>query len=457
MAQIRIDFSKPIGKMKPMHGVNSGPRTKVFTYNATHLFREAGIPFCRTHDVEYPYGSGEFVDMHCIFPNFDADENDPASYNFGYTDCYLEACRQAGSDILFRLGESIENGPVKRHIFPPKDFSKWARISEHIIRHYNEGWANGYEWNITHWEIWNEPDLDRLRTWGGTYEQFCDFYETAVRHLKSCFPNLKIGGPAITGNTEWGARFIRDMAGRKVPMDFFSWHKYFYQVETLREKALFFRQAMDENGYTDAEIYMDEWNYMEDWANQAPSFRKLVGVRGAAFCGATLIEFQHLPVDIATYFEADVVKEWCGIFEVRNMSIASLSTDAKVGSISGMSAGCILHPRKPFYAFRSFGKLYALGQEAESASSHDHLHVCAAANGESAAAMVVSYRSEFVSDPTDVQLTGLPAGGCKIRVYLTDEGHENELEAEYAVEGETAQIRLRMDDEQVRLIEIEKA
>lgn len=31
-------------------------------------------------------GSGEFVNIHCIFKNFDADVNDPASYNFAATD-----------------------------------------------------------------------------------------------------------------------------------------------------------------------------------------------------------------------------------------------------------------------------------------------------------------------------------------------------------------------------------
>ncbi len=28
---------------------------------------------------------------------------------------------------------------------PPKDFKKWAVICEHIIRHYDENWANGYQ------------------------------------------------------------------------------------------------------------------------------------------------------------------------------------------------------------------------------------------------------------------------------------------------------------------------
>lgn len=59
------------------------------------------------------------------------------------------------------------------------DFQKWAVVCEHIVRHYNEGWADGYHLNIKYWEIWNEPDLGSedpatSKTWGGTKEQFYD-------------------------------------------------------------------------------------------------------------------------------------------------------------------------------------------------------------------------------------------------------------------------------------------
>ena len=71
MPTVKVDFSsQPQGKIRPLHGVNSGPMTKVFTYDARPLFIEAGLPYARLHDVEYPYGSGEFVDIPCIFKDF---------------------------------------------------------------------------------------------------------------------------------------------------------------------------------------------------------------------------------------------------------------------------------------------------------------------------------------------------------------------------------------------------
>ena len=151
-ATIQVDFRRPTGKrVMPLHGFNSGPMTKVFTYDARPQFVEGGFPYVRLHDVEYPYGSGEFVDIPCIFKNFDADENDPASYNFANTDEYIRQSLAVGSKIIYRLGVSIEHSPHKRYIHPPKDFGKWARICEHIIRHYNEGWADGHHWDIRDW------------------------------------------------------------------------------------------------------------------------------------------------------------------------------------------------------------------------------------------------------------------------------------------------------------------
>ena len=55
---------KTLGPIRPLHGVGGGPVSSHFTFDATELFRAAGIPFGRTHDIEYPFGSGEFVDVH---------------------------------------------------------------------------------------------------------------------------------------------------------------------------------------------------------------------------------------------------------------------------------------------------------------------------------------------------------------------------------------------------------
>ncbi len=48
MSDIVIDYSKPVGPVKALHGVNNSPAT----YNQPiDSFREAGIPYVRLHDT----------------------------------------------------------------------------------------------------------------------------------------------------------------------------------------------------------------------------------------------------------------------------------------------------------------------------------------------------------------------------------------------------------------------
>ena len=84
---ISVDFSERVGPIKDMHSVNNGPAGGRGIGNFDS-FREAGFPHARTHDAAFAaaYGGSHTVDIINIFPNFDADENDPASYDFVLTD-----------------------------------------------------------------------------------------------------------------------------------------------------------------------------------------------------------------------------------------------------------------------------------------------------------------------------------------------------------------------------------
>ncbi|HCD80812.1 MAG TPA: hypothetical protein DEQ65_00480, partial [Ruminococcaceae bacterium] len=114
--------------------------------------------YARNHDASFysAFGGEHTVDVHRIFKNFNADENDPESYIFAPTDKYLKDITNAGTKVFYRLGASIEHD-FKYGTYPPASFEKWAKICEHIISHYNEGWAEGFNYNIEYWEIWNEP------------------------------------------------------------------------------------------------------------------------------------------------------------------------------------------------------------------------------------------------------------------------------------------------------------
>ena len=149
-AFVSIDVAKEIGSVKPMHAVNNGPTVKKPGGDQKcgnfDDYKAARIPFARTHDsINCVAGGAHTCDISAIFPDFDADETDPKNYDFVFTDHYLDNIRRAGTEVFFRLGQTIEHGPKKYGVLPPKDYAKWARICEHVIRHYNEGWGWGLD------------------------------------------------------------------------------------------------------------------------------------------------------------------------------------------------------------------------------------------------------------------------------------------------------------------------
>jgi len=339
-AEIVVDATKELGPIKPMHAVNNGPSAKKPGGDQKRgnfeAYAAARIPFARTHDT----GGSHTCDITAVFPNFDADETDPRNYDFVFTDHYLDNIRRAGTEVFFRLGQSIEHGPKKYGIFPPKDYAKWARVCEHVIRHYNEGWGWGLDenrttrnvawsnqFNIVYWEIWNEPDLDpddsgmpnNPRCWGGTVTNFFDFYEVAAKHLKGRFPSLRIGGPAICGREDWGERFLRHCRDRNVPLDFFSWHVYAMDPRELAQKAVRIRRMMDEAGFVNAESILNEWNFVKGWVDdylyslQVDSGR--LNQKGAAFVAAAMSDCQGAPVDMLMYYSAKAGAAMNGMFD----------------------------------------------------------------------------------------------------------------------------------------------
>ena len=210
--RVMVDPTNEVGLIRPMNAVNGGP---VRFKSNSRAWRHARIPFGRTHDMNHSweYGGPHTIDISAVFPNFDADENDPASYDFTNTDQALDLMRQCGTEPFYRLGPSIESGVKKYHTHPPRDFAKWARISEHVIRHCNEGWADGRHYGIRYWEIWFEPDLGP-RAWSGTQEQFLAFYKVAATHLKSCFPSSGSAVPDSRRHLPGRRRSCRSAAGR---------------------------------------------------------------------------------------------------------------------------------------------------------------------------------------------------------------------------------------------------
>ena len=415
MVKVEIDASKVVGKMKPMHAVNNGPLIGKKTQKRDNFrsFQQARIPYSRNHDASFcaSYGGEHIVDVHAIFPNFDNDPYDPASYDFTLTDIFLKNILDAGTKIFYRLGSKIEHCIKKYGTLVPKDFKKWAIICEHIIKHYNCGWADGHHWNIEYWEIWNEPNLDRddsenKRNWSGTAQEFYEFYDIASRHLKAAFPELKIGGigSALTGYTyEWLQNFFKYLTRdgtEPAPMDFFSWHIYHVEPWQMTEHAQKMRDLLDEYGYTEAESVLDEWNYVESWGDGfTESIKVIIGHKGAAYTLATMCDAQNGTVDLLMYY------------------------DARPTIYNGLFDFYTLEKLPGYYPFYSFASLYEKHNQVEATSDDKMVYTLAATEGDTTSAVVCYYTNERGTEKKTISLDMKNMSDKKLYYILVDENN----------------------------------
>ena len=331
-AQVIIDPSVEIGPIKCMNAVNNGPRVAPASQKKGNFesYTDACFPYARLHDAPLCAAWAHCVDIDCVFPDFNADENKAESYDFALTDKLIADILRSGTRVFYRLGQSIENTAKKYNVYPPRDYKKWARVCEHIILHYNEGWADGFHYGIDYWEIWNEPDLgfragrylrDDSPTWNGSDKDYFRFYETVSKYLRSRFPHLKIGGPALCEDNEWADNFLAYCSKHGVKLDFYSYHLYAGSVEKFEEKNALMKSLLDKYGYSGVEMILNEWNYLSNWTDEYVYTTEVIkSNRGAAFDAAVMQACQDGPVDMLMYYDARPSTSFNGLFDQTTFS-----------------------------------------------------------------------------------------------------------------------------------------
>ena len=305
---LQVDASKVIGEIHSFQGLN-GPPTPVMAGlpDLVERYKELRVGQVRTHDFMGPTEIDSKFDQDnsflawlipdpaqragvvkagsasVIFPDWPADPQKPASYNFATTDKVIAGIRASGADVYYRVGRSFG-----ANVNPPPDFDKFANVVKHIVMHYNQGWANGFHYRIAYSEFWHEPEI----FWSGTPEQFYSLYERTARALKSFDPALKAGGDAKVFPYDGGPYlegFIDYCAAHKLPLDFYSWHTYAdgsadpYDAVRLAKQI---RAVLDTHGFPKAESILSEWNLSVDFMDDEK--QTLQGAENAAYIGALL-------------------------------------------------------------------------------------------------------------------------------------------------------------------------
>ncbi|MDO4574655.1 MAG: hypothetical protein Q4D98_05515 [Planctomycetia bacterium] len=414
--RLSVDFSQPAGTIRAIHGTNlwcrlSGDRILDLTPETVRM----RFPLVRLHDAPLFNPGMRLVDTQHIFGNIHADPKDPANYYFEQTDHYIRRILDNGSKVLYRLGSSIEHTQVNYYAKRPDDMEKYAEICAGIVRHYNNKWADGHEWGIEYWEIWNEPNLIPQMWNFKDFQTYCDFYVIVAKRLRAEFPDIKIGGPAITwADPKASEMLIKTCRDAGAPLDFFSWHCYARTPGELLNPPAKLRALLDKYGFTQTELHLNEWHYFpakwsEMHGREGGYQRKrywlsapegLHGVDAAGFVGYVLSRWQDTPLTMSNYY-ATTSPGW-GI----------LNHDGEI--------------RKPYYTFVAFADLVKNAPNRVKTEGTENLSLLAG-TGENGVKMLLVSSWKWDCESLEIALGGVPESGT-VRVRRLDGTHNDMVE-----------------------------
>ena len=229
---ITVDADQQTGKIKSFQGAHYDPGQEGSATSKAYI--ELGVDMVRTHDIDGTQGDGRGIIYNIVPKYFDTDEevdlNDPSSYDFVELDKVIDNILATGSEVYFRFGAS-QNDDNK---FPEEGTAEWTQylqdlttMAEHIVMHYDFGWADGYYNTLDYFEIWNEPDLQDF--WPNTANQYYEMYNSISKAVEKLEPTLPIGGPTLTTlNDDDGIEesFIKYVKENNCPLDFYAYHFY---------------------------------------------------------------------------------------------------------------------------------------------------------------------------------------------------------------------------------------
>ena len=414
---INARCSECVGSIRRLNGINNGPpvyHNKYPQKNLVEPMKALRIPMIRFHDASLVDDGIQIVDVTRIFPLFHTDPDDPRNYLFTETDDYIAQCIVTGSAIEYRLGESIEHTLRQYRVHPPANFEKWADICCHIIRHYNEGWANGFHYDIEYWSIWEEPDTVPM-LWTGTSQQYYELYAITAKRIRREFPNLKIGGPQVAWLPKL-EEFVVYCKEHGLPLDYLSFTVYSRDPERLGSMIESAKGVLDRNGYMNARIRIAEWHYgARSWAIQSDNSENVMrmleevnGLNSAVFITYALSLFQDTALDMG-FFYMTFGFNW-GIFDEH------------------------YRPNKNYYAFKAFADIAdSVGRIEVPAHPHPAVRVLGGRSGDGRVMFLISC---FKSSNMDIEIdTGGHNWNSSI-VQVLDDTHN-----------------LTGDDDQIRKVE----
>lgn len=264
----------------------------------------------------------DYIRMHGLFHEdmmVYRERDGQVIYNWQYIDLVFDHWLSVGIRPFVELGfmpYDLASGEEtvfwwKGNITSPKDWGKWGELVSEFTRHcvFRYGLAEVRRW---YFEVWNEPDLPYF--WqGGDFDAYMKLYEHAVKAVKNVDGELRVGGPASSGDCPspgvmpFVKDFLRVCGEKKLPVDFVSTHPYpvgdpvgddgeplvqdgdpfIESVMSLGKRSQLLTDIdgvlgdIEASDFSDAEIHLTEWS-------SSPSSRDVV--HDCAFMASYVID-----------------------------------------------------------------------------------------------------------------------------------------------------------------------
>ncbi len=270
-ATIDVDLDATVGTVRALNGVQGGPAgINEGDPDLSTYYLEAAVPL-----VRLPQDDGFSYTLGGIFPDADADPNDPASYEFGPIDASVGAIVDIGADVLWEATYDIGGGDSWVGCCmtgtAPTDLEKWGNVVEHVLMHFNDGWADGHNWNVRFVESINEPFMlgvyDRA-DFEACWQAFAALSKVIDRYNARTGRSVQVvayADPILTldegPGTDLGlmGNFLDFVAAEGLTLDAFSYHSY-SDPEFQADIAWAARDVLDRAGFEDVALFNSEWN-----------------------------------------------------------------------------------------------------------------------------------------------------------------------------------------------------
>ena len=440
-AVINVDFSIPARKIKAISGMCNGPVS--FDSDISPLFKNMRVPYVRNNNTDTAASRYAF-DISRIFPDKNADENHPSSYNFELTDKYIMAAYNSGARVIYRFGESDASQG-----WAAEDPQKWISVCLHTVKHYNDYWNHGFAYGIREFEICPRGNFTDEKKDAELFEVYGDL----AKALKLFDEDYIVGGMSFSSYSPAAREFVKYCAAKKLPLDFISFTCLTHTPESVFAAVEKYTELLVNLGFSDTKIMLSEWNYIKKLSEFTDSslyieniggayskecreiFEEQSSIVGAAFCASTLLGLNQYPfLEYATYYDAQpAISKHCGICD-------------RYGNIE-----------KPYYAFKAYSELQAFGDGVachvvESPDMQKSgVYAAASVSDRGGIVMISSFDG---SQMVDLRLDMIPDNVYNAEIYMSDGVKDLEFCDSVALTGLKKRLLLSMSAYGFALIRI---